>query len=1505
MKTMSINKKNALTILFLSGIFLLSPIFGISGVVDIQTPSEVADIPEGLLDTEVPLYNEEEIVSTLDYNIDFTGEELIDPTTYDRSIFEWRPIEETLKLTQSNEETDGGSIATASYNVATGIETITAPQFSPSPESGPDIRVVEPYVGLLAGTDTSATPEAVIGTDERTLSPNTVFPYKTVVKLYISDPWGGNWVGSGAIIDNFHVLTAGHCAYIRDSPNFGWATSIEVVPAMDTSDTYPDPYGSAWVTGMRSYTGWTVSGSSQHDWAVLTLDRNVGFFTGSMGRITAGSSSSIYNAGMNVAGYPTDLSSGNRQYRDITNAGDGATANNHYYWADTAPGMSGGPVWRYDAGNRYIMTVHAYGRGGTASNFGTRLNNDKYDRIFTWLSADSAPTDKADLIDRGSLYSSYSPGSVTAGTTFFSVNNQIRNVGTASSGTYYVHYYASTNTYISTSDYYIGTSGPESAGAFGTDAASWSGTFPNIPGGNYYIGWIIDKDDTVDEFDETNNKAYISTPLTVIGLNPPISYIEVRVRDSLNVSVKIPSAYVKTYVSGTATLIDTGYTDTNGFYNVTNLAVGTYDVKVSKVGYMNKELTNVIHNLAKGYDDDYLYFNLVAYGPDTSWIEVNVRDSGTSNPLVSAFVQVTNMSSGLVIDTGWTNGAGFYNVTGLYIGWYEVTISKVGYQDQTKQNYINWNFDDDYLWFYLVQKPATSGYIEVRTFNESGAPLSGVLIQAWNNSGATLVSSGYTNINGTYNITGLVIGWVDVNASVSGWQEQSKSTYINWNGDDDYLSFWMVPNPPGTGYIDVSVYDSVSFLPLSWAKVEVTNQSTGLVFQTGYTDFSGFYKVVNLTIGWFTIEVTKEGYHGQSKQEYINWNGDDDYLSFYMVSLPPDSGYIEVTVKDDDTNAPIQNALVTTYYINGTFFDSGYTDSSGFYNVTGLYIGWYEVVITHTDYGGDSMNDYINWNGDDDYLSFFLILRPPGWIEVTVFDIYNLNPIPGAYVRCYNDTSGEFFDDGYTDGSGFYNITGLLIGWWTVNVSHPNFAMQSKLDYINWRGDDDYLSFYLDTKYEPFTGSIAIFRDRFPWQGAPYGHNVTEPILVANGISYDIYNSSDMGIVDLSPYQKVIINSDQTQAFYDRLAANTTWFESYVSNGGFLLISACDWAWGVSYWDEANLWPGGFNRTHIYFNTVNISLSWHPVLFNPNLVEDDELDGWNSASHGYFIDYPSNANEILIDPTTGNPVLIEFKYGDGFIVTSTQPLEWNHGYNFTGLFENLILFDPAYFDNSINVTSPISSEYWESNTVQTITWDSTGSITNVKISLYENGVFVMELTASTPNDGSYSLTVPIGLTDSILYQIRVSNVEYAATEDYSDNFEIEDPRTITVVVPDSTTSWTMGDVEAINWTSTGIIANVKIELYASSFLIMEIVASTLNDGTFDWTIPNTLLNYTVYIIRISDVLDPTLYDDSEPFSILAPPGGGIPGYDMLILGGLLGVVSLVIIKRKRKKLSIS
>jgi V8-like Glu-specific endopeptidase len=251
--------------------------------------------------------------------------------------------------------------------------------------------VAPPYLGSAEASDTMGDMNLelsyVFPPDNRTkITSTSSFPWRTICKLYITAADDTLFIGSGAMLDEYHILTCGHCVYIHD--HGGWVDDIEVIPGKSGSYT---PYGSAYATYFRTYTGWTQSEMVEHDWAVVTLDRLVGEQTGWMGRMTRDPTDSVYTGILNTAGYPSDLDSGEYMYFTSDN-GEDANQYNHWFWMDTAPGQSGSPVWLYDGSNRFIVSINAYEyEYGTYANFGTRLDQNKFDQINTWLAADSPP----------------------------------------------------------------------------------------------------------------------------------------------------------------------------------------------------------------------------------------------------------------------------------------------------------------------------------------------------------------------------------------------------------------------------------------------------------------------------------------------------------------------------------------------------------------------------------------------------------------------------------------------------------------------------------------------------------------------------------------------------------------------------------------------------------------------------------------------------------------------------------------------------------------------------------------------------------------------------------------------------------------------------------------------------------------------------------------------------------------------------------------------------------
>ncbi|MFX1255683.1 MAG: hypothetical protein ACFFCZ_29030 [Promethearchaeota archaeon] len=199
------------------------------------------------------------------------------------------------------------------------------------------------------------------------------------------------------------------------------------------------------------------------------------------------------------------------------------------------------------------------------------------------------------------------------------------------------------------------------------------------------------------------------------------------------------------------------------------------------------------------------------------------------------------------------------------------------------------------------------------------------------------------------------------------------------------------------------------------------------------------------------------------------------------------------------------------------------------------------------------------------------------------------------------------------------------------------------------------------------TGPVAVLEDADPW-----GYNSVEDILNTHGpMELDVIPSTNFGTVNLTKYQKVIISSRQSASFYSYLDSNKTWLEDYVIAGGVLEVHAATFSS-----EGAWILPFDIGLVWIASDDVEVADPTHYVLNNPNTINAVDLDGWSSSTHGYF----NNTGDatIILTNSTGGPVLIEQRFGFGYIIATAQPVEWAYGYvGYTDLLENLVWYMPT------------------------------------------------------------------------------------------------------------------------------------------------------------------------------------------------------------------------------------
>ena len=288
--------------------------------------------------------------------------------------------------------------------------------------------------------------------------------------------------------------------------------------------------------------------------------------------------------------------------------------------------------------------------------------------------------------------------------------------------------------------------------------------------------------------------------------------------------------------------------------------------------------------------------------------------------------------------------------------------------------------------------------------------------------------------------------------------------------------------------------------------------------------------------------------------------------------------------------------------------------------------------------------------------------------------------------------------------------------------------------------------------------------------------------------------------------------------------------------------------------------------------TYDYVISTYGSSTNVQIYTWDSVEKWDNgdvvtlgSAYSNF-DLTNNVVQFAVPVLSSfNPAAIDEAYAATYL-SQTDAFEEGQDWETTNK-PTPIVADGDYTTDSalesLTLTAPDGGEDWDAGEQQTITWTSYGTSTSVKLEYSTDGFSsdINTIVASTSNDGSYTWTIPNDASSTV--RVRVSDVSSSSINDVSDaDFSING-FSITVTDPDGGEDWEAGEQQAISWTSTGSIANVKLEYSKDGFSsdINTIIASTSNDGSYIWTIPDD--TSSTVRIRVSNASDASVNDISN------------------------------------------
>lgn len=281
-----------------------------------------------------------------------------------------------------------------------------------------------------------------------------------------------------------------------------------------------------------------------------------------------------------------------------------------------------------------------------------------------------------------------------------------------------------------------------------------------------------------------------------------------------------------------------------------------------------------------------------------------------------------------------------------------------------------------------------------------------------------LEKSNATDMDGYYTISNLLRGDYTVTTTAIGYASESETAPV-YSGTTTPVNFDL-----HILSIIGRVYDAL--IPGSGiAKANITTD--------GYTTLAnstGHYQLVDIPNGDYTVMAAAPGYASQSNPAIVSL-GTPAIVDFPMEQLPP--GTIEGTVTDSLTGLPIYHASVIAYA--AAIEMSNQTNQNGHYIIKEV-PAWPSWNVEAHASGYITQIEIVSVeSGTTTALNF--VLEPLGAIGGVVTDVSTSLPIAEAIVR-----ADEYLNT--TDVNGYYLLSNVFEGTYTVTAAAPGYASQSE-----------------------------------------------------------------------------------------------------------------------------------------------------------------------------------------------------------------------------------------------------------------------------------------------------------------------------------------------------------------------------------------------------------------------------------------------------------------------------
>ncbi|MCF6137924.1 carboxypeptidase regulatory-like domain-containing protein [Pseudalkalibacillus berkeleyi] len=515
------------------------------------------------------------------------------------------------------------------------------------------------------------------------------------------------------------------------------------------------------------------------------------------------------------------------------------------------------------------------------------------------------------------------------------------------------------------------------------------------------------------------------------------------------------------------TILNTGGTDQNGQYVLSNLPPGSFSIVVNA-----QDFSTATGGVTLEPGETVTDANFVLL-PDPGAIVGTIIDTD-GDPISGATIIIRNADN-LQIRSTTTNEFGEYLVEGIAPASYTVVATAPDFST----NFVGVMVVSNLSSVANITLTSTIGDIAGIVVDENGDPITGdnIGIKLFDESGALLQTLVASN-DGTFSILGLQPGQYLINATATNFAANSVNATVIANETETVtIPLSLLPGTITGRVFNTSTSDGINGAVLTFTTAE------GIPITTTISGINGEYEANNIPPGTVNISAVADDFGANAVTAVVGPNE----TTTANIGLTESLGFLTGFISDIDTGNAISGAVILIDK-NGAQIATITSDGSGQFLTQGLSPGDYTAVVAADNYTSRTASFTILPN-ETTTLSFALSPEP-GIVQGRITNFNTGDPIIGATIAVRSlSPSGPIVATTLTDSNGEYTVATLAPGTYTIVASADRFGAAEATTIVESNQTET-----VDVKLVPNPGTI---------EGTISNSNTGTPL---SGILIEIFN---------------------------------------------------------------------------------------------------------------------------------------------------------------------------------------------------------------------------------------------------------------------------------------------------------------------------------------------------------------------------------------------------------------